>query len=87
MMEVDRPMQTRSPVGDLEHALFLSLNPVDPDPEFVTRVRHRIERQPTTMLESRTFWEAYVIVACGFFVGVAILWLIHLMVGRQVHFQ
>lgn len=77
MMEVDRPMQVH-PVRDLEHALFSSLNPVEPDPEFVTRVRHRIERRPTTVLESRTFWEAYLIVACGLFLGTVVLWLFHL---------
>lgn len=87
MMQLDRPIQTRHPVGDLEYALFSSLNPVEPDPEFVTRVRHRIERRPTTVLESRIFWEAYVIVACGFFIGVAMLWLIHWMVGRRAPSQ
>jgi hypothetical protein len=83
MMEVDRTLQAQHLVGDLEYALFASLNLVEPDPEFVTRVRQRIERQPTTVLESRTFWEAYVIVACGLFLGVALLWLTHLMMGRR----
>ncbi len=75
MLDVDGPVLKNYPVTELEYALFSSLNPVDPDPEFVTRVRHRIERRPGMVLEPRTFWEVYVIVVSGLFVGALLLWL------------
>lgn len=75
MLDLDGPVLKSYPVRDLEFALFSSLNPVEPDPEFVTRVRHRIEKRPAMVLESRSFWEAYVIVATGFFLGAVLLWL------------
>ena len=43
MLDFDRPSLKNRQVGDLEFALFASLNPVEPDPEFLTRVRTRIE--------------------------------------------
>jgi hypothetical protein len=75
MLDVERPGLRNSQVGDLEFALFSSLNPVEPDPAFVTRVRQHIDHRPTMVLESRTFWEAYVIVATGLFFGILLLWL------------
>ena len=75
MIDLERTALKNHPEGNLEFALFSSLNPVEPDPEFVTRVRHRIESRPAMVLESRTFWEAYVIVASGFFFGAVLLWL------------
>jgi hypothetical protein len=75
MLDQDKTDIKNQPVGNLEFTLFASLNPVEPDPEFVSRVRHRIERRPTMILEARTFWEIYVIVASGFFVGAMLLWL------------
>jgi hypothetical protein len=81
MLDFDRRATKDRQVGDLEYALFASLNPVEPDPEFVTRVRQRIETRPAMVLESRTFWEAYVILASGMFFGAVILWLIQL--GRR----
>jgi hypothetical protein len=75
MLDLDEPILKSKPVGNLEFALLSSLNPVEPDPEFVTRVRHRIESRPAMVLETRTFWEAYVIVACGLFLGALLVWL------------
>ncbi|MDO8970617.1 MAG: hypothetical protein Q7U74_08015 [Saprospiraceae bacterium] len=75
MLEFDRPSLKNRQVGELEFALFESLNPVEPDPEFLTRVRSHIDKRPSMVLETRTFWEAYVIVASGMFLGVVLLWL------------
>lgn len=68
----------------LELALFSSLNPVDPDPEFVGRLRDRFEQAPATVMEHHTFWVVYVAVASGLFVGIFLIWLAqHLIVRRQ----
>jgi hypothetical protein len=76
MLDLDEPVLKNKPVGNLEFALFSSLNAVEPDPAFVNRVRNHIDHRPAMVLESRTFWEAYVIVLSGFFLGVMLLWLI-----------
>ena len=76
MLDLERPSMKKRQVGDLEFALLASLNQVEPDPEFVTRLKQRIEQPPSTVLESRTFWEAYVIVASGMFFGAVLLWLL-----------
>jgi hypothetical protein len=76
MLDIDRASMKNRQVGDLEYALFASLNQVEPDPAFLTRVRSRIETPPTMVLEVRTFWEVYVIVASGLFLGAILLWLV-----------
>jgi hypothetical protein len=76
MLEVDRSVRKNNEADELEFALFSSLNPVDPDPEFISRLRERIEQPPSMVLESRTFWEIYVIVASGLFLGSCLIWLI-----------
>ena len=65
----------KDPQDDLEQFLFLSLSPVEPNTEFVNRLKDRFERRPTMVLEHQTFWGAYLIVASGLFVGVLSLWL------------
>ncbi len=76
MLEVDRTLHTKRDPEELEFALFSSLNLVDPDPEFVSRLRLRIEKPPSTVLEARIFWEIYVIAATGLFLGAFIIWVI-----------
>ncbi len=76
MLEVDRKTRRDHEADQLEFALLNSLNPVDPDPEFVSRLRDRFEQPPTMVLETRTFWEIYVIVASGLFLGSFLIWLI-----------
>jgi hypothetical protein len=64
-----------NPEDDLEQFLFSSLSPVEPNTEFVNRLKDRFERRPTTVLEHRTFWGVYLIVASGLFVGMLSFWL------------
>jgi hypothetical protein len=75
MLDLNDPVLKNQRVGNLEFALFSSLNAVEPDPAFVNRVRTHIDHRPAMVLESRTFWEAYVIVVSGFLLGVMLLWL------------
>jgi hypothetical protein len=75
MVNLDGTVLKKDMEGELEFALFSSLKQVEPDPKFVMRVRERIERKPTTVIESRSFWETYVIVACGLFFGAVVVWL------------
>lgn len=60
---------------ELEQFLFSSLSPVEPDTQFVSRLKDRFERQPTTVLEHQTFWGVYLIVASGLFIGILSLWI------------
>ncbi len=68
---------------DLEKFLFSSLSPVEPDTKFVSRLKDRFERQPTTVLEHQTFWGVYLIVATGLFVGALSLWIALRISGRR----
>jgi hypothetical protein len=68
---------------DLEQALLQSLSPVDPNPEFVGRLSVRFKRSPVTILENRTFWGAYIIMALGLFAGTFLLWLIQKLGSRN----
>lgn len=81
MIEVDRVNRKNLRAEDLEFTLVSSLNPVDPDPEFVTRLRSRFDHSPSTVVEHRTFWEAYVIAASGLFLGVFLIWLVQWLAG------
>jgi hypothetical protein len=83
MLEVDRVNRKKFQAEELEFALFSSLNPVDPDPEFVTRLRNRFDHMPSTVIEHRTFWEAYVIIATGLFFGTFLIWLVQRLVSRR----
>ncbi len=83
MLEVDRKARKDHEADALEFALLSSLNPVEPDPEFVNRLRDRFEQPPTMVLETRTFWEIYVIVASGLFLGTFLLWLIQHLTRRR----
>jgi hypothetical protein len=76
MLEVDRIQNKKRDPEELEFALISSLNLVDPDPEFVSRLKLRIQKPPSTVLEARIFWEIYVIAASGLFLGALIIWVI-----------
>jgi hypothetical protein len=41
----------------------------------VNRLKDRFERRPTTVLEHRTFWGVYLVVATGLFIGILSFWL------------
>jgi hypothetical protein len=83
MLEVDRANRKNFQAEELEFALFSSLNPVDPDPEFVTRLRNRFDHTPSTVMEHRTFWAAYIIVATGLFFGSFLIWLVQWLIGGR----
>ena len=61
---------------DLEKSLQFSLSPVQPNPEFVYRLRDRLTAPPSIMIEPRKTAAAFVIVMFGLFTGVFLIWLI-----------
>ena len=83
MLEVDRVNINKLQAEDLEYTLFSSLNPVEPDPEFVSRLRNRFDHTPSTVMEHPTFWAAYIIVATGLFFGALLIWLVQSLVGGR----
>ena len=83
MIDVERVNRKNLKAEELEFALLSSLNQVDPDPEFVTRLRNRFDHTPSTVIEHRTFWEAYVIIATGLFFGTFIIWLVQRLAGKH----
>ncbi len=83
MIQVDQNLNAKGEPAGLEFALISSLSQVDPDPAFVSRLRMRIEKPPTTVLEGRTFWEIYVIAATGLFLGAGLIWLIETLTHKH----
>jgi hypothetical protein len=62
---------------ELEKQLFSSLNPVIPDPVFITRLEERLKKDPVIVLERASFWKAYLIMASGLFGGMLLVWVLH----------
>jgi hypothetical protein len=58
-----------------EAELESSFNPVQPDPEFVTRLRRRLSGKEQVVLEPRSSATAFVLVALGLFTGALLVWL------------
>jgi hypothetical protein len=59
-----------------EAELESSFNPVQPDPEFVTRLRRRLSGREQIVLEPRSSATAFVLVALGLFTGALLVWLL-----------
>jgi hypothetical protein len=62
---------------DLEQQLQQRLNPVRPDPEFVSHLHYRLVNPEDITLEKRTqFSMLLVVIAGGLFTGALLLWLL-----------
>jgi len=62
--------------GLFEAEIESSFNPVQPDPEFVTRLRRRLSGKEQIVLEPRSSATAFVLVALGLFTGALVVWLL-----------
>jgi hypothetical protein len=58
-----------------EAELESSFDPVQPDPEFVTRLRRRLSGKEQIVLEPRSSATAFVLVALGLFTGALLVWI------------
>jgi hypothetical protein len=68
---------TTSLIEAFENQLALTLNPVQPDPEFAGRLRKRVFLEPAVLVENhRSLAKAYLIIAFGLFCGVLLVWLL-----------
>ncbi len=59
-----------------EAELESSFDPVQPDPEFVTRLRQRLSGKQQVVLEPRSSATAFVVVALGLFTGALLVWIL-----------
>lgn len=64
------------PIEDIEVELRNSLNPVRPDPFFVSQLGQRLKRQPAIVLEEKPFLGIYLIMATGLFLGAFLIWVL-----------
>lgn len=71
--------------GELEYQLQSFLNPVQPNPEFVTRLKVRLTTQPSVVVENRVKMTAFVVAASGLFAGAFLVWVIFLI--RSLFFK
>jgi hypothetical protein len=86
MSEVKMTQQTDSYLAtgsewELEKQLFASLNPVIPDPVFITRLEERLKKEPAIVMEGGSFWKAYLVMASGLFGGVLLIWVLYGIYG------
>ena len=58
-----------------EAELESSFDPVQPDPEFVTRLRRRLSGKEQIVLEPRSSATAVVLAALGLFTGALLVWI------------
>ena len=58
-----------------EVELESSFDSVQPDPEFVTRLRRRLSGKEQIVLEPRSSATAFVLVALGLFTGALLVWI------------
>jgi hypothetical protein len=63
-------------LDELERKLINSLSPVQPDPQFVTRLQTRLSTPATVVLEDPVRTGAFLIIAGGLFAGALLVWLL-----------
>lgn len=63
----------------LENQLQSFLNPVQANPEFVSRLKTRLITQPSVVMERRNKMAAFVVAAFGLFVGAFLVWAVYLV--------
>jgi hypothetical protein len=62
---------------ELEQQLLNNLNPVKPDPEFVSHLRYRLANPDNVTLEKRSQISILLIlIAAGLFSGAMVVWLL-----------
>jgi len=66
----------RQDFSDMEEQLQRSFQPVQPNPEFVNRLRTRLVASPRVILEPRFPWAALLVIAVGLATGVYLVWLL-----------
>jgi len=59
-----------------EAELESSLSTVQPDPEFVTRLRRRLSQNEQVVLEPRSYATALLLIALGLFTGALLVWIL-----------
>ena len=61
----------------MEHSLASSLGPVQPNPEFIARLRSKLTSPRITTLETRSRGIIYLVVSFGFALGVLLVCLLN----------
>ena len=59
-----------------EAELQSSFDTVQPDPEFVTRLRRRLSSKEQVVLEPRSSATAFMLIALGLFTGALMVWVL-----------
>jgi hypothetical protein len=59
---------------DLEGHLLSSLGPIQPNPEFVQRLKTRLTTEPVVTVERQSQLLAFVVMGLGLFFGAFLVW-------------
>jgi hypothetical protein len=80
--QLEKFYQSEEAISNLEMLLHASLNPVKPNPDYVSKLKSRLIAPSVEILENPSAQKAYLIVAAGLFVGIFIVWFIRLFSTR-----
>lgn len=83
MLQQSNVTLVAGPEWEIENELLQSLNPVSPDPIFVTRLEERLKTPPRIVLERNSLLGAYLVIALGLFGGVLLVWLLQVIFSRR----
>lgn len=61
-------------LDNFEQELENSLAPINPNPEFVYRLRRRLLSEPTIILEQQKNTIMFLVVSLGLFIGALLIW-------------
>lgn len=68
----------------LENQLFASFRPVEPDPQFVNRLKHRLTTPPEVYLEERRKRvSSFLVISMGLVGTAFIAWLLHRLFSSE----
>lgn len=68
--------QTVSALTGLEQQLQGYLHPVNPDPQFIRVLQHRLTSPPSITIESESHLRALLAIGLGLFSGTLLFWLL-----------
>lgn len=77
--EISSKNEMPGSADSIESQLEAFLSPVQPNPEFVHKLRTRLTREPSIVIERRNTLTAFVVTALGLFAGAFIVWIVLLI--------
>mgnify|MGYP007094539447 CR=1 FL=1 len=59
----------------MENSLLFNLKPVQPDPEFIKKLRMRLIGSKNIYIEKQNYQLSFILLSVGLFIGALLVWL------------